>query len=265
MSEALHIVVTAENRVRLLELIEQLRATAVMVLEAAPPAADPAPAPPPPPQPSDADFPFNDRGAFYDFLRGNRLLGPTISQSEFDGCEAILAACAAASWPLAFTAYALATAYLETAHTMQPIHEYGGPAYFKRMYDIEGQRPVKARELGNLQPGDGARFHGRGYVQLTGRSNYRRAGQALGEDLEKEPDLAVRPDIAAAIMIRGMAEGWFTGRKLGDFLPVSGPATRARFEPARQIINGRDRAGDIAGYAVDFQQALLAGGWRFGA
>jgi putative chitinase len=59
-------------------------------------------------------------------------------------------------------------------------------------------------DIGNVQPGDGPRYKGRGYIQLTGRSNYRFFGQKLGIDLENHPDLALRPDIAARIA----AEYW---------------------------------------------------------
>src|SRR4051794_39275468 len=102
------------------------------------------------------------------------LLGPSVSQAEADGCNAVLAACA--GWPLSWTAYALATAYHETAHTLQPVVEQGGAAYFTRMYDLGGLRPAVAARLGNSEAGDGCRFCGRGYVQLTGRGNYARAG-----------------------------------------------------------------------------------------
>ncbi|CAN5342111.1 glycoside hydrolase family 19 protein [soil metagenome] len=69
--------------------------------------------------------------------------------------------------------------------------EYGGPAYFKR-YDGR-------RDLGNTMPGDGARYHGRGIFQLTGRFNYRRFGALLGIDLEAEPDRAMEPAISLSI------------------------------------------------------------------
>jgi putative chitinase len=238
--------------------------------------ADPAPAtaPPPPlapaPSPDPALHPgFGDEGAFYDWLRDDDMLGPKISGPEFTGCDSITRACAAAKWPLAFTAYALATAYLETNHQMIPVREAywlsdsAAAAYFRRMYDIEGSRPAKARELGNLSPGDGARYCGRGYPQLTGKKNYLKAGTALGLDLISRPDLALQPSVAAQIMVRGMAEGWFTGKKLADYLPASGEATKAKFLPARRIINGTDRADDVAGFAVGFQNALLAGKWKF--
>jgi putative chitinase len=222
-------------------------------------------------KPKNASDAFADYGKFYDYLRGNSMLGPKISKDEFSGCDAILTACVRAGWPLPWTAYALATAYHETAHTMQPIHEMGGAAYLTRMYDIKGNRPEKAKELGNLTPGDGAKFGGRGYVQLTGRKNYERATaklKALGilVDLTVDPDAAMRPDVAAAIMVSGMEEGWFTGRDLADDLPrQAGLATLQQFVLSRDIINGKDRAELIAGYAVDWQTGLRAGGYKMAA
>lgn len=226
-------------------------------------------------RPKDASRFFADHGRFYDYLRGNDVLGPTISETEFEGCEAIIIGFGMAGAPISFCAYGLATAYLETANTMQPVEEANwlstaaANAYFKRMYDIEGQRPSKARELGNLSPGDGVKYHGRGYPQLTGKTNYEKATKKLREmgfdvDLVADPDLALRPDIAAIIMVRGMMEGWFTGRKLADDLPESGPATFEQFRASRDIINGRDRQDDVARFAIDFQTGLLQAGYRGG-
>ena len=209
-----------------------------------------------------------DAGAFFALARDKDLLG-ALDQTEVDGCNAILLACGNASWPIGDTAYALGTAYHETAGTMQPIHELGGPSYFKRMYDIQGARPAKARELGNLIPGEGAKYPGMGYVQLTGKFNYIKATkklQALGilkphESLVDNPELAMRPDIAAAIMVLGMSEGWFTGRELDDDIPRTGLATLQQFIKSRDIINGTDKADKIAREAMAFQAALQAGRW----
>jgi len=201
---------------------------------------------------------LSNPSAFFVRLRSG-LLGPTLSDDEVHGCNAILDAMAGS--PLAYTAYALATAYHETAHTMQPVKEIGGPAYFRRMYDPLGSRPLVAKRLGNTCPGDGALFCGRGYPQLTGRANYLKASTALGVDLVAHPELALRPDIAAKIMRRGMEEGWFTGRGFDAYLPNSGPATEGEFTAARAIINGSDRATLIASYALSFQAALQAGAW----
>lgn len=93
---------------------------------------------------------------------------------------------------------ALATIGVETG-VFAPIREIGGPAYFTKMY--EGRK-----DLGNTQPGDGAKFSGKGFIQITGRANYRYFGQKLGIDLEKHPELALEPVTAAKILALYMKE-----------------------------------------------------------
>ena len=195
---------------------------------------------------------------FFARVRARDLLGP-LDQSEVDGCNAILAACV--GMPGGWAAYCLATAYHETAGTMQPIKERGGPVYLRRMYDVQGARPDLARRMGNTAPGDGVRFAGRGYVQLTWKTNYARAGAALNAPLVANPDLAMRPDLAAALMREGMTKGWFTGKKLVDYLPIAARADFVDYRAARRIINGTDRDDDIARIAEAFEDALAAGEW----
>ena len=179
---------------------------------------------------------------FFDVMRGSKCLGPTLSEQEVAGCKAIIEACA--GWPVAWTAYALATAYHETAGTMQPIREYGRG---------KGRKYGKPGTYGQVP-------YGRGYVQLTWDFNYEKADKelGLGGALLKDFDLALDHAIAAKIMVRGMKEGWFTGRDLARTLPSVGPATRAQFIASRPIINGTDKADLIAGHALEFQKGLLA-------
>lgn len=211
------------------------------------------------PEPHLAPKRLTDPQAFFKLVRA--AFGG-LEQKQVDGFSALLAAMGKAGWPLSWTAYGLATAYHETAHTMQPVKEYGGAAYLKKMYDIEGARPAKARELGNLSPGDGEKFGGRGYPQLTGRANYEKAGRACGLPLVNDPDLMLRPDVASSVMIWGMEQGAFTGKKLADYLPQHGEANHRQFELARYIINGTDKAAAIAKIAIAFQSALAEGGWE---
>jgi putative chitinase len=189
---------------------------------------------------------------------GKGILGPTLDDGEVQGCETILDAMAGI--PLAWCAYALATAYHETAHTMQPIAERGGPKYFTRMYDVTGARPKLARSMGNTAPGDGPRYCGRGFVQLTWKTNYERASKETGVDLVAHPEKAMQLALAAQIMRGGMREGWFTGKSFQSYLPDR-KAALAQFTAARRIINGTDKAGLIAGYAMRFQDALERAGW----
>lgn len=184
-----------------------------------------------------------------------------LTEEQVAGFNALLSAMGKARWPLAWVAYGLATAFHETAKTMQPIKELGGPSYLHRMYDIRGARPQKAKELGNVTPGDGVKYAGRGHVQLTGRRNYDNAGHALGVDLVGNPDLAMQCDISCRILIWGMEGGEFTGRRLADYLPISGRAGHDAYKRARKIINGTDRDAEIAKLALGFEAALVAGGW----
>lgn len=248
------------------ERADQLEGLISVAPTPAPSVSVPSAKPPAKAEAKTEDF-FADYGAVYDFLRDNKMLGPKISKEEYEGCDSIILACARDGWGVSWIAYALATTYHETAHTMESIPEYGGNAYFHRMYDIQGHRPAKARELGNLQPGDGVRFKGRSYPQLTGRTNYDRATRKLQArgwdvDLVANPDQMLRPDVGAAVLVMGMREGWFTGRDIDDDLPVKGAATLQQFVASRDIINGRDKAQTIAEYAMDFQAALMAGGYR---
>jgi hypothetical protein len=85
---------------------------------------------------------------------------------------------------------ALATVLTEVGPPLRPINEYGSRRYFARMY---GGR----RDLGNTHRGDGVRYHGRGYIQLTGRWNYRSYGRRLHLSLQRHPRLALRPGVSA--------------------------------------------------------------------
>lgn len=92
---------------------------------------------------------------------------------------------------------ALATVRVECP-TFTPIHEYGTVEYFRRHYDITGN-PHTAGILGNMEPGDGVKYAGRGFIQLTGKSNYQKYGDQIGIDLVLNPDEALKPEVAAKI------------------------------------------------------------------
>jgi hypothetical protein len=123
---------------------------------------------------------------------------------------------------------------------MTPRREIWGPTPAQSRY--EG-----SKALGNTLPGDGKKFMGRGYVQITGRHNYDTASVAVGKDLVANPDLALDPDIAANIIVSGMKEGWFTGKSMSDYLS---------YHDMRRVVNGLDKADLIAGYAEKFEKAL---------
>lgn len=192
-----------------------------------------------------------NRAHFYAGVRSS-LFDGSLAQSQVDGMEAVLDEAGKSFIDPRNLAYMLATAFHETGRTMQPIHERGGADYFFRMYDPKGQRPAVAARLGNMQSGDGVKYAGRGLVQLTGRRNYTLFAQITGHDLVNKPDLAMQDDIAVRIMFEGMARGLFTGKKLSDYFT----SKSSDWVNARRIINGTDRADDIADYAKRFYDAL---------
>lgn len=124
-------------------------------------------------------------------------------------------------------AYILATIYWETAHKMQPVREMGGEAYLrtKKYYPWVGE----------------------GLVQVTWEVNHRKFGG------KKPGDLMTWP-IALFAAFEGMWKGVFTGKRLTDYVGFG----RRDYMQARRIINGMDRAGEIASIAEKFLRALNA-------
>lgn len=132
----------------------------------------------------------------------------------------------------------LATVRVETGG-MKPINEWGGESYWSQ---YEGRS-----DLGNVNPGDGVKYHGRGYVQLTGRSNYKVYGQKLGVDLENNPDLALDPDVSAQVLAC-----YFKDRR------VDTAAQTKDWRKVRKLVNGGYNGWDEFAKYVDRAQAKLS-------
>ena len=153
----------------------------------------------------------------------------------------LLQACAAQGiTDRSHVAYVLASAHWESRMGEAMTEFASGAAY-------EGRQ-----DLGNTQPGDGVRFKGRGYVQITGRLNYQRYAGLLGVDLTAHPERAADPEVAARICADSMANGRFTGRRLSQF----GADGAYDFARARQIVNGHDHAAGIAAIALRYRAAM---------
>jgi len=152
-----------------------------------------------------------DREHFFSTVREGLFHGE-LTQPQVDGMNIILDTFEVRQVPKYFQAYPLATTFHETNATMQPIDEIGGYAYFEKNYGPTGRDPARAKRMGNIHVGDGAKYHGRGFMQCTWHVNYERATKELGVDFLNLPELAKEPQHAADIMILSMTEGWFTGK-----------------------------------------------------
>lgn len=188
---------------------------------------------------------------FFDHIRPS-VLYKRLTASQVNGHKDIVAALKKHNVPLSHAAYVLATAYHETAHKMQPVRE-----------GLNASDAWRKRNL-RYYP-----WYGRGHVQLTWKENYVKADQklGLGGALVANADLALDPEISAEVLVVGSVEGWFSADRNGNrhtlarHLPVTSEATRAQFKQARRIINLMDRADQIAGYALVYQEALKKAGY----
>lgn len=120
---------------------------------------------------------------------------------------------------------------------MKPVREYGGETYLrsKKYYPYVGM----------------------GYVQLTWLANYEKASKKLGVDFVSNPKLLLEPRYSAEIIVIGMKDGWFTGKKLSDYITLQ----KSDFVNARRIVNGTDKAQEIADLAREYDALLRAEGY----
>lgn len=212
-----------------------------------------------------------DRSKFYKSIRSSGLFPGGMTQSQVDGMERLLD-----TWgkyyspdPIEYLAYNLATSYHETGATMQPIYERGPVSYFEK-YE-PGTR--LGTMLGNTKKGDGYKFRGQGDVQNTGRRNAKKATDELnarfklGVDLVNNPGKRGDPFISAHSLFLGNREGWWTGKKLSDYIRKgSSPdwfngraivnGDKNTIAKGSKISNGRK----LANYADAFLDALKAAG-----
>ncbi|MBK8118416.1 MAG: peptidoglycan-binding protein [Sulfuritalea sp.] len=103
-------------------------------------------------------------------------------------------------------------------------------------------------DLGNKAPGDGARFRGRGFVQLTGRANYEKYAEVLDIALADNPDCACAPEVAACLLA-----AYLDANKAA----LSKALAKDDLEAARKVVNG-GRHG-LERFAETFKAARL--GW----
>ena len=185
-----------------------------------------------------------DRDKFFASIRGSVFNG-VLSQTQVDGMNYLLD-----TWERHFRdkdirwlAYALATAFHETAYTMQPIEEYGRGS---------------GHDYGKPVPPYHEAYYGRGHVQLTWLDNYEKMEKRLADiygieaPLVEYPHRMLEDEPSALVLFDGSINGIFTGVGLPQYFDAD---TEDPYN-ARRVINGVDKADLIKGYYYDFKAAL---------
>lgn len=207
------------------------------------------------------------------------LFNGQLSQSQVDSLNAIFKA-----WKeidgkdIELLSYGLATTYHEVGPKLQPISEnlnYSAkritevwPSRFKTIAAAQpyANNPEKLANnvyggrLGNNKTGDGWKYRGRGFPQTTGKVNYEKFAKILNIDLVNKPELAMNPEVAAKILIIGLRDGLFTGKKVSDYSSFEKMRPTVNADGSRKTRNGASTvAKDIASYAYKFKDALNGG------
>lgn len=204
-----------------------------------------------------------DKQTLFNYLR-NAPFGGRLATGQVAGVERLLKA-----WDklpvsdLRLLAYAMATSFHETNHTMQPVRETLANSTAQAIARLDsayakGQLKQVKKPYWRKDK-DGIAWFGRGDVQLTHQANYLRMEKITGIPLTKDPDLALDPDNSAVILFEGLLSGEsgrgdFTKYKLEDFF------NETTNDPigARKVVNGTDKAKLIAGYYQNFLDAINA-------
>ena len=186
-----------------------------------------------------------------------RLNFGSLSQEAVDNINLIVETCEKYNLTYPQTAYLLATTYHETAHTFKPIEEYGkgkGRKYGTIYTNTEGVKYGIAGSGGDtyLYSDYPHLYYGRGHTQNTWLDNYEYIKQRTGVDVVNNPNLLLDSKLSAEVTVLAMKEGWYTGKKLSDYINDKNKDLLG----ARRIVNGNDKAKQIADIAVVMEKAL---------
>ena len=202
-----------------------------------------------------------DRRRFYGAYR--EVYG-SLLQTQVDGHEAILDFWDSRSvlTDLRWLAYIMATAFHETGRRLQPVREgfcSSDACSIRAVTRLYNQGRISTNYA--LPHDNGKSYFGRGLVQLTWGHNYKKAGRMIGvgDGAYDGPGLLLRMDVSTKVMCVGMLVGSFApGKNLERYFT----ATKSDWANARRIVNGKDKANLIAGYARNYYGFLqhAAGG-----
>lgn len=190
-----------------------------------------------------------DRDTFFPSVRSS-LFGDKLSQAQVDGMNYLLDV-----WEAFFEkpnprdgnrwlAYCMATVFHETAQKMQPIEEYG---------------KGKGKPYGVPTGPYNQVYYGRGHVQLTWDTNYKKgqdqlkANYGLDVPIYQYPQKMLEDEPSALVLYDGMTLGWFTGVGLPKYFN----STTEDAYNARRVVNGTDQASAIQGYYNKFKAAIV--------
>ena len=184
-----------------------------------------------------------DKSKFFDTIRNDIKL----TTENVQGFDRVLDFGYARNSPRNHLAYIIATAYWESATTMQPVVEAN--------WLSENWRKKNLR----YYP-----WHGRGLIQTTWEENYIKIGNLIGKDLTKNPDLLLKWEYALPALFVGMEDGLYTGKDLEDYIDIKDESDSEDFleyKNARRIVNGTDKASKIATIAIQVEQGLINAGY----
>jgi putative chitinase len=178
-----------------------------------------------------------DRKTFFDKYR--QAFGP-LQQLQVDGLEFLLGSIENdPKWEsIPQIAYFLASIKHETGISRNRVDQTYQP-----IKELRAKPGTRIRALQDRYWGSD--YFGRGFIQLTWKANYEKFGIA------DDPEKALEPATAYRIAADGMRRGLFTGKKLSDF--INGEVD---YVNARKVVNGLDRANDIAEIARKFERIL---------
>lgn len=186
-----------------------------------------------------------DRKVFYNSIRSS--IG--LTEQNVQGFEKVLDYAEQHKTNPRFLPNILAQAFWESGRTMWPVRE--------AFWLSEAWRKQHLR----YYP-----FYGRGLIQTTWQANYAKMGKIVKADLVKHPELLLDWEYALPALFIGMEEGIYTGKKLSDYIDDKDEPDAEdyrEFVNARRIVNGTDRAQEIAKLALVFEHAL--GAAKYGA